>query len=165
MIPVEPVRIASLNDLVIKISGQLREHGWALICTEHQGIPLQFTLGLTLKFHHPDLEVVGLPPDLGQAMLENLVERIRAGERLEPGTFFSNLKKGYDFFLVDNPIDLEGPPVTGKRLRLIWPDANHRFPWHADCDPYCAAQSLLLDWDGIDEKGLHSLLSNTGMTS
>ena len=163
--PVEPVPISSLNHLLLQVSDQLRRHGWALVCTEYQGYPLQFTLGLTIKHHHPDLEVIGLTPDLGQALLENLVERIKDGTRLKAGEFFSDLKRGYDFFLVENPVDPEGPPVTGGRLRLIWPDANHRFPWQPDCDPYCAAQSLLLDWAGLDAGRLQQLLNFIPVTS
>lgn len=161
----EPIRIASLDHLLLQIGGQLRGQGWALICTEHQGHPLQFTMGLTITYDHPELEVVGLTPDLGQAMLQNLVERIQGGTRLKPGEFFSDLKKGYDFFLVDNPIDPEGPPVTGNRLRLIWPDRNHRYPWHADCEPYCAVQSLMLELDGLDLKGLKLLMAHSPESS
>lgn len=164
-VSVDPIRITSLDHLFLQIGDQLRGKGWALICTEHQGFPLQFTLGLSVTHHHPELEIVGVTPDLGQAMLQNLVERIQAGERLEAGAFFSDLKKGYDFFLVDNPIDPEGPPITGDRLRLIWPDRNHRYPWHPDCDPYCAAQSLMLEWDGLDLKGLERLMAHSPVIS
>ncbi len=161
----EPLRIDSMNKLLIEVSGQLQKHGWALICTEVQELPFQFTLGVERAFGHPELEVIGLPPDLGQALLSNLVNRVKSGQILKAGDFYSDLKKGYDFFLVDNPIDPEGPPVTGKRLRLIWPDKNHRYPWHPDCDPYCAAQSLMLEWDGIDVKGLERLMAHTAETS
>lgn len=162
---VDPIKIVSLDHLLLQVGDQLRGHSWALICTEHQGFPLQFTMGLAVTYDHPELEIVGVTPELGQAMLQNLVDRIKKGVRLQPGEFFSDLKKGYDFFLVDNPIDLEGPPVTGGRLRLIWPDRNHRFPWHPDCDPYCAAQSLMLEWDGLDLKGLERLMAHAAETS
>lgn len=162
---VDPIRIDSFNQLLLQVGDQLRRHGWALVATEVQGIPYQYTLGLSLKFGHPDLEVIGLTPDLGQTLLENLVGRIMKGERLKPGEFLSDLKKGYDFFLVENPIDPDGPPVTGGRLRLIWPDAQGRFPWHADCEAYCASQSLLLEGDGIDTESLERVLHYTPIIS
>jgi hypothetical protein len=150
-----------MNNLLVQVSRQLRRHGWALLCSEIKGHPYQFTLGLTARLGHPELEVIGLEPAMGQDLLAELVRRIKGGQRLEAGDFFSDLKRGYDFFLVDNPIDPDGPPLTGNRLRLIWPDAQHRYPWHADCDPYCEAQGLLLEPDGMDVEGLAKLLSFT----
>jgi len=161
---VEPVRIESLNSLLVQVSRQLKEHGWALLCTEYQGHPYQFTVGLEANWDHPELEVVGLTPDLGQAVLERLVARIREGRRLEPGEFFSDVLKGFDLFVVDNPIDPAGPPVTGNRLRVIWPDADHRYPWQPDCDPGCAAQSILIEPDGLDLHGLELLFAHVGRT-
>lgn len=162
---VEPIRIDSMNKLLLQVSGQLQEHGWALICTEYQSYPYQFTLGLEHSFDHPELEVIGLPPDLGQALLSELVKRIKAGNRLSAGDFFSDLKKGYDFFLVENPVEPDGPAVTGGRLRLIWPDARHRYPWHPDCEEYCTVQTLLLEDDSLTMEGLETLLRYSGESS
>lgn len=161
----EPLRIDSMNKLLIEVSGQLQKHGWALICTEVQDLPYQFTLGVEREFGHPELEVIGLPPDLGQALLSNLVNRVKSGQILTAGDFYSDLKKGYDFFLVENPADPNGPPVTGGRLRLIWPDSRHRFPWNAGCDPLCSKQSLLLEEDGLNIDGLESILTYTPRVS
>ena len=157
--PVAPVVIDSFDNLLIQVSRELNRQGWALLCSEYRDIPYQYTIGLERTFSHPELEVVGLDPDLGQALLAALVDRIREGKLLKAGDFYSDLKPGYDFYVVENPIDPEGPPVTGGRLRLVWPDANHRFPWHPDCDPYGSTQSILLEDDGIDFEGLAELMA------
>ncbi len=161
----EPIRIESVNGLLLQVSRQLRRYGWALIASESGGYPYQFTVGLASGFDHPELEVFGLPPDMGRDLLAALVERVRAGQRLRAGEFFSDLKKGYDLFLVDNPIDPGGPPVTGGRLRLVWPDARHRYPWQPECEPYCAAQSRLVEPDGLDVDGLEVLLAHSGRSA
>ena len=163
--PVQPVQIDSLGKLLLHASRELKRHGWALICTEYHGHPYQCTLGLESRWRHPELEVLGLTPELGQVVLERLVARIKAGERLKAGDFFSNVLRGHDLFIVENPLDPEGPPLTGGRLRVIWPDANARYPWHADCDPQCAAQSVLIEVDGLDLHGLEVLFSYTGRVS
>ncbi len=157
-----PIHIDSVTNLLVQVSRELKEHGWALVCTEYEGHPYQFTVGLETYHAHPELEVLGLHPDLGQQVLTHFVERVRSGTRLCGGEFFSDILKGYDLFIVENPLDPDGPPITGGRLRVVWPDANHRYPWHADCDPYCATQGMLLEPEGIDRHGLAVLLRYSG---
>jgi len=161
-VAVQPIQVNTIGTLLVQVSRELKEHGWAFICTEYAGHPYQFTIGLTSLCHHPELEIVGLTPDLGELVLARLVERIKAGERLHAGDFFSDLLKGYDLFVVENPIDPEGPPLTDGRLRVIWPDARHRYPWQPDCDPDCAAQSILIEPDRLDMHGLELLFTFAG---
>ena len=158
----EPVRIESFNKLLVQVSRALKDHGWALLCSEVQGHPFQFTIGLQATWQHPELEVVGLTPDLGQVVLERLIDRIRAGQRLASGEFFSDVLKGFDLFVVDNPVDLNGPPLTGERLRVVWPDAQHRYPWQPGCEAVCAAQSMLIEPDHLNIHGLEVLFTHVG---
>jgi len=159
---VQPVQIESIGSLLLQVSRELKARGWALICTAAQGHPYQFTLGLETSLRHPELEVLGLTPELGQTVLERLVARVKAGERLKAGDFFSNVLSGHDLFIVENPIDPEGPPLTSGRLRVVWPDARGRYPWQPACEPTCAAQSLLIEPDGLNMHGLELLFSHTG---
>lgn len=156
----QPIHIDSIGNLLVQVSRELKQHGWALICTAAAGHPVQFTIGLAARWKHPELEVIGLTPDLGEVVLERLVRRIKAGERLRAGDFFSDVLKGYDLFIVENPVEPEGPPLTGGRLRVIWPDAKHRYPWQPECEPMCSAQSLLLEPDGLNLDGLEALFAN-----
>jgi Domain of unknown function (DUF4262) len=162
---VQPIQIDSFGTLLHQVSRELKAHGWALICSSYQGHPFQFTIGLEAGHRHPELEVVGLTPDLGQLVLERLVQRVKDGERLCAGDFFSNVLKGHDVFVVENPIDPEGPPLTGGRLRAIWPDARGRYPWQPGCEPNCAAQSVLIEPDGLNMHGLELLFTFTGRTA
>jgi Domain of unknown function (DUF4262) len=157
----EPVRVDSVRTLLLQVSRQLHDHGWALISTPYCGQLFQFTLGLREHHGHPDLETLGLGDELGRGLLTALVQRILAGQRFRPGDFFSDLVRGYDLFLVDNPLALDGPPLTGGRLRLVWPDAAHRYPWHADCDAACAVQRLLPCSEGLELPDLQVLLAHS----
>jgi hypothetical protein len=159
---VQPIHIDSVSDLLLQVSRALKAHGWALICTAFQGRPYQFTIGLEARYRHPELEVMGLTPDLGQRVLERLVQRVAAGERLKPGEFYAGVLKGWDVFVVDNPIDPEGPPLTGGRLRAIWPDRNAHYPWQPACEPDCAAQAVLIEPDGLTRHGLEVLFAHAG---
>lgn len=161
----EPIHIESTSDLLLQVSRQLQTRGWALLCSETGQHRYQFTVGLESSYEHPELEVIGLPPDLGGDLLAGLVERVKSGQRLRSGDFFSDLLRGYDLFVVNNPIDPGGPPITGGRLRLIWPDAHGRFPWQPDCDPSCTVQALILEPDGMNIQGLETLLAHSGRSA
>ena len=150
----------STKALATAVSGQIRDHGWALLCTPYQDTLLHVcTLGLELTQQHQDLEVLGLTPEMGSQFLNHIAARITAGERYRSGDFFSNLVEGFDLFLVENPVSMNGPPVTQGRLRLIWPDARSKYPWNDDCDPQCATQRFVLPQDGLDLESLYALLA------
>ena len=158
----EPININSTPHLAIQVSKQMHDFGWALIATEYEGLLYHFTAGLEYSFGHQNLETFGLDEVRGKNYLEILVERIRSGEKFQSGDFFSDLSPGYDLFLLENPANPDGQPITGGKLRLIWPDSNNRYPWDADCTAYCASQTFIPPITGIDLEGLHQLLSVLG---
>lgn len=137
------ILVESVAEVTVEISRQLHEHGWALIATPYEGLLHHYTLGLPRRWHHPDLEAFGLDEERGAGFITTLVARIAAGKRYRSGDFLSDLVPGFDLFLVENPIDPAGEPITGGRLRLVWPDAEHRYPWHADCEARCACQRFI----------------------
>lgn len=149
----------SVNRMLVEVSRQIHDHGWALVGLPLEGALFHFTLGIKERFDHPDLETLGLDEGLARDFLGALVARIKSGERFRSGDFFTDLAGGYDLFLVNNPVSLNGPPLTGSRLRLVWPDANHRYPWHADCEEDCAMQRFLPTSEGLNIKDLQLLLT------
>ncbi|MDH5752461.1 MAG: DUF4262 domain-containing protein [Deltaproteobacteria bacterium] len=149
----------AINTLLMQVSGQLKQHGWAMVCLEYGGHPYIVTIGLERAFGHPELETLGLPEELGRKFLGELVARIKEGVRFHSGDFFSDMVRGYDLFLVRNPLNPDGPSLTGKRLRLVWPDARHRYPWHSDCDADCAVQRLLPRIEGLSLEGFRAMMA------
>ena len=149
----------SIQALALEVSRQIHEHGWAILCSllEDKAVHV-CTLGLEMSCGHADLEVLGLTDELGRRLMNELATRIQTGRKFQAGDFFSDLVSGYDLFLVDPPQDPEVPTGLG-RLRLVWPDANHRCPWHDDCDPHCALQRLHSPRDGLDLESLYALLA------
>ena len=158
---VQPLEIKSIHQLLVEISRQRLQRGWALIAMPFQGVLFQFTVGLAESQRHKELEVVGLDQPTGQDLLETLVAQVQAGQRLEAGMFFSSLLPGKDLFLVENPVDPSGPPTTQGRLRLIWPDEGHHYPWQPQCTPECARQALILGDEGLDAESLRLLMAHS----
>jgi len=156
----QPLKIESVKGLLVSISRQLKEHGWSLVVLPVEDTFYHFTLGLPGKYQHPDLEVLGLDEQMGRDFLNELVTRIKQGARFQSGDFFTDLVEGYDLFLVNNPVSPNGPPLTGERLRLVWPDARNRYPWHSDCEADCSRQRLIPDTSGIELSDLKLLLKH-----
>ena len=149
----------SIKALALEISRQIHHHGWALLCSPLDDQAMHVcTLGLEMSKGHSDVEVLGLTPELGRRLMNEVAARIQAGNRFQAGDFFSDLVSGYDLFLVDPPQDSNMPAGSG-RLRLVWPDANHRYPWHDDCDAYCTVQRQASPGDGLDMESLYALLA------
>lgn len=157
-----PIRVDSVPSLLVGISKQIYEYGWALIVTPYGDYLHHFTLGLEYRWQHADLETFALDEGRGAAYLSALVERIRNGTKYRNGDFVHDLVPGFDMFLMHNPSDPDGAPTTDGRLRLVWPDARYRYPWHKDCESRCAAQAIIPPPTDLDMAGLQAQLSVMG---
>ena len=80
------------------------EHGAAVIQIDgtEDAAPFAFTVGTWRRCGVPEAVVIGLPPEVAQAVLNTYVAKAGAGERFRPGEL-------YDGFL-------EGCPVTFERV-------------------------------------------------
>jgi Domain of unknown function (DUF4262) len=98
-----------------------------------------YTIGLQKTFDEPELLVFGLPLEAAQRLLNIVGERIREGQRFEPGSAYSGLVAAHDirFREVLDPASLRAHVgyalwyygQTPLRLfQLIWPDENGHFP-------------------------------------
>ncbi|MBI3993150.1 MAG: DUF4262 domain-containing protein [Candidatus Lambdaproteobacteria bacterium] len=157
-----PIRVDSISSLLVHVSRQIHEFGWALIVTPYGDYLHHYTLGLPLRWRHQDLETFALDEERGSAYLTALVQRIQDGMRYRNGDFVSDLAAGYDLFLVENPCDPEGAPMTSGRLRLVWPDAHYRYPWHQGCERRCAAQAFIPPPSDVELQHLHCQLGVLG---
>ncbi len=112
--------------------------------------PWCYTVGLC-EMQHPELVVVGLPPDAAHHVMTWAYERARAGKPLEPGVEYELDHVGVK--LVEVPVawlafdnsrmtlwlQHYGPgrdSLNSPRIaQLLWADAEGRFPDDAACAP------------------------------
>ena len=158
---------AWLTAYVAHLEGVIAEHGWAIHVVLSPGDdpvpdpPFAYTVGLSgSRFGHPELLVSGLGRDTAQIVLNDLAERVRAGQRLRAGQRFSDLLEGVDggevqveLLRVDDAADPRAPLSAANRLygyggpidalQVVWPDRTHRFPWEPGYDAMQAMQLLL----------------------
>jgi hypothetical protein len=165
--PVPEVDDAWITAYLAHLEGVIAEHGWAIhvvLPPADDPIPdppFAYTVGLSgSRFGHPELLVSGLGRDTAQIVLNDLGERVRAGQRLHAGQRLGDLLEGVDggavqveLLRVDDAADPRAPLTAANRLyghggpidalQVVWPDRNHRFPWEPGYDAMQAKQLLL----------------------
>lgn len=145
--------------VVAQVGALVDAHGMAVISVEGDapGESFAYTVGLSAH-DHPELVMMGIPPEVTHRLLNALGARVLRGEDLVPGTHEGLLANGYRLWVVPVPGDRTGEffalaqlwaqePVRG--LQVVVPDAAGRFPHEDGVDPaYARAQPVLdPDWN------------------
>jgi hypothetical protein len=114
------------------------EHGWAVrnvgAGDTAAEVGFSYTIGLT-AFGHPEVIVMGMPPESAQEFLNLIGDEVRRGSRYENGTVTG------EFTDDDAPVVFIRAEDTGRlaaveqiygrvdALQMIWPDSTGRLPW------------------------------------
>ena len=134
------------------LTAVIRQYGWFIQyvggdecsrpgceCPPDDGPPFAYTIGL-FGLNHPELLILGAPPETAGAVLNDLGERIRTGEALLPGQLitFDDWSHRIIPEVVPNPGEIvlgandfyqRPPEVSVPVLQLSYDDAAGRFPW------------------------------------
>jgi hypothetical protein len=114
-----------------------------------------YTVGLIYRFEHPELVVVGLTRERGEALLLVAAELVKQGAALAPGSVNTELLHDYPCHL--GPVAIaqhraylgyarwyyRGDGFTA--VQVIWPDREGRFPNEADFAAHLRAQQPILE--------------------
>jgi hypothetical protein len=129
-----------------KTIADVQTHGWHVVKVmgDSEGPAFAYTVGLQHSFHHPELIVVGLPLDVGHAILNTAGESVRRGTRHAAGQQADGILEGRACTFREMPESqfenylgwalwfYDGPIFSA--LQLIWPDGDHRWPWDPSVD-------------------------------
>ncbi|MGA1599595.1 MAG: DUF4262 domain-containing protein [bacterium] len=133
------------EEVLARLREDIQNYGWGLLTTDYKGHQFCHTIGLHWTFQHSDFEMVGLNEELATLFLNELAMRVKEGKKFQHLAVIDDMVENTELMLVHNPIDPEGEPVLNGRLRLIYPDSQHRYPWEAGCDEDCLVQLLFPD--------------------
>jgi hypothetical protein len=124
--------VTDLDDL----RSAVRTHGWVVVSSPADGVrpDTTSTVGLTER-GLPELVVLGLPADVGGALLNELVGRVVDGAAPDDGTPVPGLLDAGAPVLLTVDGAVAGLPACEvydevALRQLVWPDADGRFPWH-----------------------------------
>ncbi|WP_217643846.1 DUF4262 domain-containing protein [Pedobacter rhizosphaerae] len=114
-----------------------------------------YSIGLWESYEHPEIICFGLSTELGHAIINDVAEKIKSGQKLESGKIYSEIfKSGKAIFLdVDqlNINDYFGPALefyAGRpfnALQLVWTDRGDKFPWEESFEQDLVYTQPLLD--------------------
>src|SRR5262245_32540947 len=135
------------DPVALQVRRDVLTYGWhASGATPGDGGPARrYTVGLHHTYQHPEVVVVGLPPETMQAILEAVVRHLRAGHRFEAGerydgilvryacAFHAVARRWYASYLPDAVAFYGG--VRFPVLQCLWPDRAGRYPSDRRCDP------------------------------
>ncbi len=121
----------------------IAKYGWLVIDVhedDEEGPGFHFTVGLTEK-NLPELILYDVPSKTGGLLLNDVAQRLVAGERLDDGQPLPRvLERGYEPQLW-SVVRLQDPLGAAFRLygrdnvrvrQLVLPDADYRMPWEPD---------------------------------
>jgi hypothetical protein len=138
------------------IAGSIRQHGWHAIHVGHGPSEFEpaftYTIGFCDTFGHPECVFVWPDGQLAHGVLAAVAQRLRNGERFEPGQSYEDLIEGYRVAV--RPVHQTqlvtrlgyamgyyrrvGKPEMLRAVQLFWPDSKGRFPFEVGCDPMVA---------------------------
>ncbi len=140
------------DQLAKEIPGCIEEHGWfvALVGEESLRVPRYFayTIGMPTTQSHPELIMLGKPPETMARTLNGFGSRIQKGFSLEPQK--ETRCEVMEMNCIAKPVhptwyrDYLGYGLwyhggdDFEILQVFWADSEGRYPWEPDCDPSVA---------------------------
>jgi hypothetical protein len=107
--------------------------------------PFAYSIGIQKATGAPEVVVIGLKRPMAHSVVNTYNNRVRAGERLEPGQFYAGFLEGFDVAVAEVPhaayaeylgqsLDFYGGP-TFRVLQIIYPSTLGVWPWAPDAEP------------------------------
>ena len=135
------------------IEGDIARVGWSLMgIGAGEDFPtFLYTVGLK-DYSLPDIIVVGLPPQWIGGFINEFIESLVEGKKLEMGKTYEDVLNGFPVRVgaVSEEWKEELMTATGARhrdgfeaIQLIWADKNNNFPGDKDYDIPAERQPLL----------------------
>lgn len=123
-----------LEETNARLREQMASMGYAFqMGVDPKGTPYVFTEGLSSKFGHPEVCMVGLPARTSAALMSELVDRIGRGERFDEPCYVGGIIP-YEMPVMPISHGSDGLP-SGGVVQLFVTDADGHVPWEEDCDP------------------------------
>lgn len=143
----------NLEAVLRKIQSDIETVGWSVIgvLPDDKRAGFSYSVGLS-QIGHPEIIVVGLPPDLARSLINGIRQD---GVIVETGRKYDNIFKGLPAIFVEvtavnreeclRAASLINTGGIFPALQLVWPDAKGVFPWEHGVDPSMVLAQQLLD--------------------
>lgn len=123
-----------LEDTNARLREQMASLGYAFqMGLGPEGTPYVFTDGLSSKYGHPEICMVGLPARTSAALMSDLIARIDRGERFDRPCYVAGIIP-YEMPVMPIATGWDGLPYGGA-VQLFVTDSDGHVPWEEECDP------------------------------
>jgi hypothetical protein len=142
-----------------KLLADIARVGWAVLAIQQdgEGPGYAFSVGLFHTLGHPEIVLMGLPPQTAMQLINSMGEAVRNGQRFEANRRYDQLAKGFPLAFVTVGTQHYRPYLGYARwfyrgsdfpvLQCVWPDKAGHFPWEPDFDGrFVEVQPLLGAW-------------------
>ncbi len=166
----DPKKRDEANDYEKKFLRIIDEFGWHVTNVVPRkgegGHAWAYSTGLFYHFQHPEIIIFNETTDLRHSMINAIGERIRNGEKFEPGPGYADII-GNGFYVQFRPVHVshykdwvnssnwfyDWDPASFPMLQCFYPDMNGKFPWEPECEQWAIdSQPLLYEPKETDKK-------------
>jgi hypothetical protein len=158
--PKDPRNRDGRNDFEQKFLRIIDECGWFVMNVaprvDEEGDLWSYSTGLFFHYQHPEIIIFNESNDLRHSMINSIGERVRKGEKFEPGHGYADIIDNFDVQF--QPVDVshyadwvnsaiwfyDSDPPSFPLLQCFYPDMNGKFPWEHDCQTWCVDSQPLL---------------------
>ena len=114
--------------------------GWSVVCIDDGPTPYQFSVGLFHSLKHPEIAVMGLPPQVGGTIINQIGAMIKLGatDPIEPDRLYEEYTNNGNYFKVVDTAHYETYFGTANwlyqgaefpMLQCVWPLKSGHYPW------------------------------------
>ncbi len=159
--PRDPKKPEGNNEFSQNFLNKIDRYGWFVMSVVpregDEGDAWSYSTGLFYHYQHPEIFILNEPTDLRFSMINSIGDRVKAGEKFEPGKGYADIIEDFDvqfrpmhpthyrdwlnssLWFYDN--DENGFPV----LQCFYPDMKGIFPWEPGCEEWAVQQQPLHD--------------------
>lgn len=155
--PRDPKHCDNVNEYEKKFLRIIVEFGWHVTnvapLAGQEGDLWSYSTGLFYHFQHPEVLIFNEPTDLRWSMINSIGERVRQGEKFEPGRGYADIVGG-GHYVQFRPVDVshykdwvnsaiwfyDNDSVSFPLLQCFYPDMNGKFPWEPGCEQWAIDQ-------------------------
>jgi len=159
--PVNPKTLDGHTEFDQKFLKIIDEHGWHVMNVvprvEDSGHAWSYSTGLFYHCKHPEIIVFNEPTELRHSMINSIGDRVKAGEKFEPGKGYSDIIGNFDVQF--RPMHsshywdwlncacwfYDNDPKSFRVLQCFYPDMQGKFPWELGCEQWAIEQQPLHD--------------------
>ena len=159
--PRDPKKPEGHNEFSQRFLKTIDAHGWFVMNVvprqDDDGDAWSYSTGLFYHYRHPEIIIFNEPTDLRHSMINSIGDRVKAGEKFEPGKGYADIIGDFDVqFRSMHPSHYldwinsacwfyDDDPNSFPVLQCFYPDMKGKFPWQRGCEKWAVEQQPLHD--------------------